>query len=178
MEKYSVKAAGWSQSLMGDSWLRSNICTVLVWKTDWRVYIRGFKSLTRNKLHLYSWWYVLQTSHDQCGKKKSPYRYKMVVYHSRCRHIGNTSWQSPRGCKERSRRRRRRRGRWIPCPLSSPGLECLDRHKKRLQRWRKEGKNEVTYLPFIHNLSGHSSMTQLTEALGFLSAPVAAALAR
>lgn len=36
----------------------------------------------------------------------------------------------------------------------------------------------MTYLLLIHNLSGHSGMTQLTEALGFLSAPVAAALAR
>lgn len=46
---------------------------------------------------------------------------------------------------------------------------CVDEEKK--------GENEVTYLPFIHNLNGHSSMTQLTEALGFLSAPVPTALA-
>lgn len=46
---------------------------------------------------------------------------------------------------------------------------CVDEEKK--------GKNEVTYLLFIHNWNGHPSMTQLTEALGFLSAPVTAALA-
>lgn len=44
-------------------------------------------------------------------------------------------------------------------------------------KMKKRGENEVIYGVFIHNLSGHSNITQLTEALGFLSAPVAAALA-
>lgn len=101
----------------------------------------------------------------------------MVVCHSRCHHIGNTSWWSPQGCKEGSRRRRQRKGRWIPCLLFFPGLVFLDLRKIRLRRWRKKGENEVTYLLFIHNWNGHPSMTQLTEALGFLSAPVTAALA-
>lgn len=65
-------------------------------------------------------------------------------------------------------------------PVLSPPLDwnaristkhgCKDKEKR-------EGAG-VTYLLFIHNLSGHPGMTQLTEALGFLSAPVAVALAR
>lgn len=61
----------------------------------------------------------------------------------------------------------------LPC-AGMPGSP----QKTAAEMKKRGGKNEVTYLPFIHNLGGHSSMTQLTEALGFLSAPVAAALAR
>lgn len=65
-------------------------------------------------------------------------------------------------------------------PLSSllPWVGMPGSPQKTATKMKKRGKNEVPYLPFIHNLSGHSGMTQLTEALGFLSAPVAAALAR
>lgn len=65
-------------------------------------------------------------------------------------------------------------------PLSSllPWAGTPGSPQKTATKMKKRGKNEVSCLPFIHILDGHSSMTQLTEALGFLSAPVAAALAR
>ena len=64
-------------------------------------------------------------------------------------------------------------------PLSSllPWAGMPGSPQKTATKIKKRGKNEVTYLLFIYNLSGHSSMTQLTKALGFLSAPVTAALA-